>query len=99
MGRDGMGRDGTGRDKWDILPEMPYICIYTLMDHVDQLSQPSTNSHQLTPTGGVTYGMGRDKGHGTKQDIFTDLAYIPKNFLALPLSALPKRDFAQIRGA
>ncbi len=52
MGRDGTGQDGTGQDKRDTLPEMPHICMYTLMDHVDQLSQASTNSHELTPTGG-----------------------------------------------
>ncbi len=57
---------------------MPYICMYTLMDHVDQLSQPSTNSHQLAPLGGVTYGTGWDTGHGTKGDIFAELAYILK---------------------
>ncbi len=45
------------------------------MYHVDQLSQPSTNSHQLTPIwGGVMYGT-RDR---TKGDIFAELAYIPK---------------------
>ncbi len=36
-----------GRDKWDILSEMPYICMYALMNHVDQLSQPSTYSHHF----------------------------------------------------
>ncbi len=81
-----MGWEGMGWDKWDILPEMPYIYMYTLMDHVDQLSQASTNSLQLTPTGGgVTYRT----WDGTKRDIFAELAYIPKFFLALPLSALP----------
>ncbi len=58
MGWDGMGWDGTGQDRWDILPEMPYICLYTLMDHVEQLSQASTNSHHLTHTGWD--GTGRD---------------------------------------
>ncbi len=58
------------------MPEMPYICLYTLMDHVDQLSQPSTNSHQLTPTRGG--GDIWDMGLGTKGDIFAELAYIPK---------------------
>ncbi len=68
-----------GQDKRDTLPEMTYICMYTLMDHVDQLSQASTNSHELTPTGGgVTYRMGRD---GTKRDTFAELAYILKIFL------------------
>ncbi len=52
MGPYRMGWDGTGQDKWDILPEMSYICMYTLMDHVNQLSQPRSNSHQLAPTGG-----------------------------------------------
>ncbi len=54
--------------------------MYTLMDHVDQLSQASTNSHELTPTGGgdVRDGMGQD---GTKRDTLAELAYILKIFL------------------
>ncbi len=28
MERDGMGQDGMGWDKWDTLPEMPYIHVY-----------------------------------------------------------------------
>ncbi len=74
-GRDGTGRDRTGWDKWDTLPEMPYIYMYTLMDHVDQLSPASTNSHKLTPTGGggVMYGTGWDKvGHLRRVGIYTE---------------------------
>ncbi len=49
--QDRTGRDRMGQDKQDTLPDMPYICLYTLMDHVDQLSQANTNSHQLAHTG------------------------------------------------
>ncbi len=40
------------------------------------------------------YGT-QDTGYGTKWDTFEELAYIRKILLALPLSALPFRDFAQ----
>ncbi len=74
MGQDRMGQDRMGRDKGDILPEMPYICLYTLMDHVDQLSQPSTNSHQLAHTGWD--GMGWDGTGQDKGDILPEMPYI-----------------------
>ncbi len=76
-----MGQDRMGWDKGDILPEMPYICLYTLMDHVDQLSQVNTNSHKINPYGGggdIWDGMGWDgtgwdkAGHLGRVGIYTE---------------------------
>ncbi len=52
-----------------MLNDSRYICLYTLMDHVEQLSQPSTNSHQLAHTG-------RDRTGWDKGDILPEMPYI-----------------------